>query len=133
MKFKTIEDYPRYSVSECGKIMNNKTGRILKPWISHKGYEVIRLKPSNINQKVHRLVAKTWIDNSYSLEIVNHKDGNRRNNNVTNLEWCSQKDNIIHRFGRPNGLGITKEKVLEVYKKGIWNNAEELIIAIMAM
>lgn len=47
---------------------------------------------------IHRLVASTFIDNPYDLPQVNHKDGNKMNNNVKNLEWCSARDNLIHAF-----------------------------------
>lgn len=52
--------------------------------------------------KQHRIIAITWLDNPLNLSEVNHKDGNKLNNAVDNLEWCSHKDNIKH--GRALGL-----------------------------
>lgn len=59
---------------------------------------------------VHRLIAKTFIPNPENLPFVNHKDGNKLNNSVSNLEWCSAKGNVNHAFD--TGLMPTSTKVL---------------------
>lgn len=79
-------------------------GKILKPKYDKYGYLKIGLTKNN-KQKfyfVHRLVAKTFLPNPNNYLIINHKDGNKTNNYIGNLEWCTQKYNIKHAYD--NGL-----------------------------
>ena len=91
-----------------------KPGRILKSNIKNSGY--LYLSISNGNNKfkhanVHRLVALAFIPNPDSKPQVNHKDGNRLNNNVDNLEWCTAKENINHSLdSRRYKIGLQKKK-----------------------
>lgn len=90
----------RFEVSTWGRIRNAKTKRI---YALHSGTnEYLQICTSvngkNKNIRVHRCVAETFIPNPCHLEIVNHIDGNKRNNEVTNLEWCSREDNYEHAF-----------------------------------
>ena len=104
-----------YSVSNIGNIRNDQTNKILSKYVSHKGYEVIYLcnKGKRKNMKVHRLVAIAFIPNVENKPQVNHKDGNKLNNNVDNLEWVTCKENINHAF-KTGLVDITKR-----YKNGI--------------
>lgn len=98
-EWKQIIDFEKYEVSSFGKVRNKKTGRILKP-SNNGGYMVVGLM-SNIGKSktysIHRLVALTFLDNSDNKLHVNHKDKNRSNNNINNLEWCSALENNIHK------------------------------------
>jgi hypothetical protein len=125
MEFKKLESYPNYLISKCGKIKNKKTNKIRKPWIGTGGYEVIRLGKGLKNEKVHRLVAKTWLEKKEGCDLVNHKDGNRRNNNSSNLEWCTPGDNMKHKNA------VTRENILKLYKSKEWDNTEEFVLAIL--
>lgn len=89
-----------YQVSAFGKVKSLITNRILKDRFDHKGYLSVILYKNNTKKviKVHRLVAKIFLDNKDNKEQVNHKDGNKANNNVSNLEWCNCKENIQHAF-----------------------------------
>lgn len=94
--WKPIKNYEElYEVSNYGNIISKKRGKIKKPFY-HNGYLRVELSKSGVNKKyfVHRLVAETFIENSENLEQVNHKDENKLNNYVGNLEWCSTKYNI---------------------------------------
>jgi hypothetical protein len=107
-----------YQVSNKGRVRgltrtvgaaNKKTkiikGRLKVPTMNeYRGYLQIVLSKKGKNKtfKIHRLVAIVFIENVKNLQDVNHKDGDKLNNNVTNLEWVTRKDNIIHAYD--NGL-----------------------------
>jgi hypothetical protein len=97
-EWQTINEYKNYDVSNFGNIRNNKTGKILKLNIK-SGYYNINLKNDKISKsfKVHRLVALAFIENPKNKLEVNHKDKNKLNNQVNNLEWMTRQENNIHR------------------------------------
>jgi hypothetical protein len=98
--FKVIEDYPNYSVSKCGKIKNNSSGKTLSTFAHKSGYEVINIKPEGRGAgktlKLHRLVAMAFLSNPLNKPQVNHIDGDKSNNNLENLEWVTASENIKH-------------------------------------
>ena len=92
-----------YIVFPSGKILNLH-GREIKGHIDRCGYRQVVV---NGKQKLaHRIVATTFIPNYKNLEQINHIDGNKLNNNVDNLEWCSRSENLTHAYN--NGLEKTK-------------------------
>lgn len=99
MKWKKIKELNNlYKVSDTGLVKKAKTGKIMTPKPNYKGYQRITF---NINGKryifrVHRLVAMAFIPNPNNLPQVNHKDGNKENNNVSNLEWVTNQQNYEH-------------------------------------
>ena len=95
------DDYKTdYQISTFGRIKSCKNGhsRILKPFIDKDGYLGIALsKNAKVKKfKVHRLVAKAFIPNPENKETVNHIDGCKMNNSISNLEWNSQSENNYH-------------------------------------
>ena len=95
--WKDIKGYEElYQVSNLGRIQNKKTLHILKGSTNNKGYRgVILCKNGKIKRYlVHRLVAIAFIENPKNKPYINHLDCNINNNNVENLEWCTQKENI---------------------------------------
>ena len=101
-----IKDYPRYSVSNLGRIMNNATRKILKGHVCGKGYKigkgyltvVLRNPQGEKPFMIHRLVATYFVPNLLDKPMVNHKDGNTCNNCAANLEWVTNQENIRHSF-----------------------------------
>lgn len=90
-----------YFVTENGDIINGKNNRILKPFSDcNKGYMVVEIKGKRY--KVHRIVAETFIPNPDNKPQVNHKNGNKKDNRVSNLEWVTGSENAIHAI--KNGL-----------------------------
>ncbi|AIW03342.1 HNH homing endonuclease [Bacillus phage Mater] len=87
-----------YEMNELGQLRNSKTGRILKPKISNKGYVVygISLEGKYKDVSAHRAVATLFVDNPEGKPVVNHKDGNKQNNCYTNLEWATNSENTVH-------------------------------------
>ena len=90
-----------YQVSNTGKVRSlnyHLTGKtkILRPAKSKKGYLQLHLSKNGqvTNFKVHRIVADTFLSNPLNLTEINHKDENKTNNNVDNLEWCSREYNV---------------------------------------
>lgn len=93
-EWKIIKDYPDYSASDFGLIKNNKSGYILKQnFNKSNGGLYVNI---NGNKLVHRLVAKTFLSNPNDKPQVNHIDGNRCNNNICNLEWVNNSENVKH-------------------------------------
>lgn len=113
---KKIKDFENYCIYDNGDVINLNTNKILKGSIGENGYKYYRLSKNN-NKKMfyaHRLVAEYFIDNPYNLPVINHKDGNKLNNNVDNLEWVSHSENSEH--AHQNKL-INKRKESKYYKK----------------
>ena len=96
--FVKIEGFKKYEVSNLGKVRNIKTGRILKPWITKDGYLMYGLYGYDKRKKLylHRIIATAFIDNPEGKPCVNHIDENKLNNDLSNLEWCTAKENNVH-------------------------------------
>lgn len=97
--FKKIKDYPNYVIHDNGLVQNIKSGRFLHPMFFGNGYLRVGLSKDGEQRHflIHRLVAEAFLPNPDNLPIVNHKDGNPSNNNVSNLEWCSQEYNAQYK------------------------------------
>lgn len=96
--WKPIENYEQYSISNLGNVYSSKRNRILKPTNTTKGYVQVHLSKNGnvVNAPIHRLVAKAFIANPFNKLQVNHIDGNKHNNRVENLEWCTNSENQKH-------------------------------------
>lgn len=93
IEWKIIEGYENYEVSNFGHVRRN--GKILKTFLDGGGYVNVQLCKNNRRKTflVHRLVAIAFLPNSNNLPCVNHKDENKTNNCVDNLEWCDYSYN----------------------------------------
>lgn len=129
-----------YQISTKGEVKNIKTGRILKPNSNGK-YLFVELYKNGKRArfKVHILVATMFIPNPYNKPEVNHKDGNKLNNEKYNLEWCTQSENDKHAYklglktspskGKFGSEHCTSKKVLQYTLNGIlikeWGSISE--------
>ena len=97
---KQITDYPNYSVTEDGRVINNKTNRELKPILGRNGYYQVSLCNSGKikNVSIHRLVASAFLNNDENNREVNHINGIKTDNRVQNLEWNTSSENRQHAF-----------------------------------
>lgn len=102
-----------YEVSDLGRVKNIKTGRILSSKNNGIGYLFVDLYKNGIHKGfyIHRLVAYVFIPNPQNLPQVNHRDENKSNNTVDNLEWCTRDYNMNY--------GTIKERIAEKHCKPV--------------
>lgn len=130
--WRPIKGYPDYSISNFGDICSEKFNKekILKQTKGNHGYYFVTLSKNKILKVllVHRLVAENFIENKYKKPQVNHIDGNKLNNKVTNLEWVTAKQNNQHAWD--TGLRENARKsikiMIESIKKPIYSSKLDL-------
>lgn len=108
MNWKVIHGLPNYEISEDGIIRRLDSGKIIKCSYDPDGYpqHTLYFNGTRHYRKKHRLVAITFIPNPNNLPQINHIDGNKHNNHISNLEWCDQYHNMQH----ANRIGLAKHK-----------------------
>lgn len=118
-----------YYVTECGRVTATKATAYLKSQFGRGGYLhvllYLNLKPTLFS--IHRLVAEVFLENPNNYPCVNHKDGDKLNNRVENLEWCTRSQNTQHaidtgllkvsRGERQHKSKLTEEQVLEIRRE----------------
>lgn len=116
-----VKSVPRFhKTKDTGYYSKEK---ILKPSMDNLGYLQVQIrKPEGYNtrngyktKRIHQLVAKAFIPNPNNYPVINHIDGNKSNNNVDNLEWCSHKYNVQHAF--ENGLHNPATRIPKRYRQ----------------
>lgn len=135
--WKDVEGYEEfYSISNLGRLKRknivyyrNTDGRkctlkekLVNPFENDKGYQRVRLEKFGLAEKftttLHILVAKHFIPNPNSCVQVNHIDGNKRNNCVSNLEWVNNKENILHSYRNGNMLHKNAKAIIQCDESG---------------
>ena len=113
-----IKNYENYLIDIEGNVYNTITNKSLKGSISEHGYKYYRLSKDGKKKMfyAHRLVAEMFLSNPNNFTIVNHIDGNKLNNNISNLEWTTQSDNMLK--AHQNGL-IKPVRKKEYYEEDL--------------
>lgn len=144
---KEIEGYDGYTITRSGNVYScwSKTGRAggrqkqalykrLSPY-NAGGYLQVKLINDRGSKsiKVHRLVAKAFIPNPLGLPEVNHKDKDKCNNNVLNLEWCTRQRNVEHSQSKSYTFISPEGEVTEVYNLSKFCRDNKLNISCMCL
>ena len=119
--WRTIADFPNYEVSNTGLVRNRIKLRLIRPRMLRNGYYQLGIARDGRQwfRMVHRLVAAAFIGILPDGMEVNHKDGNKLNNHVTNLEYVTHRQNMEHAMnvlGNPGGK-LTRKEALEIRHK----------------
>ena len=115
---KEIKNYEgRYSVTDEGQVWSHRSNKFLKPNDIGKGYLQVTLYNSKTRKSflVHRIVADEFVDNPNNYTEINHRNGNKFDNTIGNLEWFSRSENMKH--AHDNRLAIAKKGEEQWYSK----------------
>lgn len=114
--FVKIEGFENYEVSNLGKVRNIKSGRLLKPYLTKNGYlrHYLHGHDKRKHLLLHRILATAFIDNPGKKPQVNHIDENKLNNDLSNLEWCTERENNIHGTRTKRAAEKLSRKVIQL-------------------
>ena len=108
LRIKEVEGFEDYTIDTDGNVYSKRSNKYLKPQTDKYGYYKLGLR-QNKKQRfffLHRLIAQAFIPNPNNYPVVNHIDGNKKNNSIENLEWCTYQENTNHAYR----TGIFKAK-----------------------
>lgn len=115
-EWKTVSGLPLYEVNIHGQVRNVKTGRLLKMHMNVYGYMayVLRGNDKGNTRFVHKLIAEAFLPRPEGKTEINHKDLNRSNYAIENLEWVTSSENKQHAIRMGGGRGYPVEKQLAI-------------------
>ena len=118
IEWRDVKEYDHYEVNQFGEIRHKKRKQVLKPRSNNGGYLYVNFNINGIrtNFAVHRIVANAFIPNPKGYLEVNHKDYNKQNNNVSNLEWVNSSQNKQHAYLKQENKQ-SRGKSVEQYTK----------------
>lgn len=128
---KPIKEFENYLIYDDGRVFNTNSGKFLKGNIGENGYLYYRLSKNGSKKMFysHRLVALHFLPNPTNLPVVNHKDGNKLNNSVENLEWVSYSENTAHW----KNTSTVQRRPIEYYEKDLegeeWKEFKNYLIS----
>lgn len=124
--FLPIPGFKDYLISKSGMVLSLKSRKLLKPGYPKFGYPLVNPSDGALNrsQYIHRLLAQVFLPNPLALPTVNHKNGNKRDHSLDNLEWVSHSENQLHAFR--TGLKESPKGVLS----GVSKLVDEEVVAI---
>lgn len=135
--WKDVHGYEEFfQISSDGRLFSKRSNRELTTRVSNKGYAIYSTKIGgrngrNVSFRIHREVAKCFIENPNNLPEVNHKDGDKSNNNACNLEWVDASTNIQHAYdtglisrgkGRHNHNAVLTDEMISYIRKNAKQN-----------
>lgn len=113
--WRTVENCGKYQVSDRGNVRNIKTGKTLKKAVDAFGYEHVVLTTDDGDRKikfVHRLVAEAFLDNKGKKRTIDHIDGDKRNNDLSNLRWATYSENSLY-YVEKNPVTQKRHEILQ--------------------
>ena len=116
-----------YAITSCGRVWSYRAKKFLKPEKTETGYLRVNLCKDGVCKKyrIHRLVAEAYLPNPLNLPQVNHKDEDKSNNALPNLEWISPKDNINYGTGKERSAKSRQNKVICLETGEVFESAKE--------
>lgn len=116
--WKVLKQNTNYCVNERGEVLSLRKNKVLSPKRNWDGYLRVQLWEHNSCKyiSIHRLVAEEFIPNPMNKPFVNHIDGDKTNNSVDNLEWCTQQENIRHAWD----TGLSRTHLNSKLSKAVW-------------
>jgi len=130
--YKDIIGYEKlYKISDMGNIVNSK-GQLRKTVVTPFGYKRVCLCKNNkpVSHHVHKLVALTFIPNPENKPCINHINSIKTDNSVSNLEWCTHKENTKHMYqSKPTKKGMTLDRANEIRKLYRSKNYKQIELA----
>lgn len=119
--------FKNYVIQEGGRVLSKRRRYVLESYLKpviKQGYWAVKMRVDRKQkwETIHRLLSKAFIPNPDNLPFVNHKDGNKLNNELSNLEWCTHQENMRH--ASVTGLLVTKEG----NKKVVFNDSDIRLI-----